>query len=112
MDTAKVFMTGRSQAVRLPKAYRFDTAEVTLERTPDGGVLLRPKRERKGNLGTRLREIIERAGDTSDFERPEQGVLERDAAWWEAQGFGAPDESAPRAAKNTSPPAATSRKRR
>jgi len=27
-DTAKIFTTGRSQAVRLPKAYRFDTAEV------------------------------------------------------------------------------------
>lgn len=32
MDTAKVFMTGRSQAVRLPKAYRFETDEVLIER--------------------------------------------------------------------------------
>ena len=27
-QTAKVFMNGRSQAIRLPKAYRFDTDEV------------------------------------------------------------------------------------
>ena len=41
-DTAKIFTTGRSQAVRLPKAYRFDTAEVFIERKGDQ-VVLRPK---------------------------------------------------------------------
>jgi antitoxin VapB len=41
-DTAKIFTTGRSQAVRLPKAYRFDTAEVFIERKGDL-VVLRPK---------------------------------------------------------------------
>ena len=40
--TAKVFTTGRSQAVRLPKAFRFDTAEVTIEKVGDA-VVLRPK---------------------------------------------------------------------
>ena len=40
--TAKVFMTGRSQAVRLPKAFRFATSEVTIERQGDA-VILRPK---------------------------------------------------------------------
>ncbi|MDO5653308.1 MAG: AbrB/MazE/SpoVT family DNA-binding domain-containing protein [Brachymonas sp.] len=38
-DTAKVFMSGRSQAVRLPKAYRFDTDEVTIEKVGDAVVL-------------------------------------------------------------------------
>lgn len=42
LDTAKIFTTGRSQAVRLPKAYRFDTAEVFIERKGDL-VVLRPK---------------------------------------------------------------------
>jgi antitoxin VapB len=42
LDTAKVFKTGRSQAVRLPKAYRFDTEEVTLEKVGNA-VILRPK---------------------------------------------------------------------
>lgn len=41
-DTAKVFITGRSQAVRLPKAFRFMTKEVTIERQGDA-VILRPK---------------------------------------------------------------------
>jgi antitoxin VapB len=40
---AKVFTTGRSQAVRLPKAFRFDTKEVTIEREGDA-VIMRPKR--------------------------------------------------------------------
>lgn len=32
MDTAKVFMSGRSQAVRIPKKYRFDTSEVQIQK--------------------------------------------------------------------------------
>ncbi|HXF45468.1 MAG TPA: AbrB/MazE/SpoVT family DNA-binding domain-containing protein [Burkholderiaceae bacterium] len=31
MDTAKIFKTGRSRAVRLPKEYRFEGNEVTSE---------------------------------------------------------------------------------
>lgn len=42
-DIAKVFMSGRSQAVRLPKAYRFDTPEVEITRDGDA-VVLRPRR--------------------------------------------------------------------
>lgn len=42
LNTAKVFTTGRSQAVRLPKAFRFDTAEVTIEKVGNA-VVLRPK---------------------------------------------------------------------
>ncbi len=41
-STAKVFTTGRSQAVRLPKEFRFSTKEVTIERQGNA-VLLRPK---------------------------------------------------------------------
>lgn len=40
--TAKVFMSGRSQAVRLPKEFRFDVDEVMIERVPEG-ILLRGK---------------------------------------------------------------------
>ena len=32
MTTAKVFWSGRSQAVRLPKEFRFDTDEVRIRR--------------------------------------------------------------------------------
>lgn len=38
-DVAKVFWTGRSQAVRLPKAYRFDGKEVRISREGDKVIL-------------------------------------------------------------------------
>jgi len=39
MNTAKVFQTGRSQAVRMPKEYRFDTDEVSVNRIGDMVIL-------------------------------------------------------------------------
>lgn len=42
-DTAKIFMTGRSQAVRLPKAYRFDGSEVYIRRDPKTGDVILSK---------------------------------------------------------------------
>jgi antitoxin VapB len=36
-QTAKLFMNGRSQAVRLPAEFRFDTAEVFIWRDPETG---------------------------------------------------------------------------
>ena len=45
MDTAKVFTNGGSQAVRLPKNYRFDTDEVMVNRVGNV-VMLIPKDDR------------------------------------------------------------------
>ncbi|HEY9778038.1 MAG TPA: type II toxin-antitoxin system VapB family antitoxin [Planktothrix sp.] len=42
MRTAKVFFTNRSQAVRLPKEFQFDTDEVFIYRDGDK-VVLSPK---------------------------------------------------------------------
>ena len=42
MDTAKIFENGRSQAVRLPKKYRFDTDEVVVQQLGNA-VILVPK---------------------------------------------------------------------
>ena len=44
MDTAKLFINGRSQAVRLPKAYRFEGNEVYIKKIPDGVLLIRKDR--------------------------------------------------------------------
>jgi antitoxin VapB len=41
METAKVFWSGRSQAVRLPKDFRFDTSEVRI-RKHGNAVILEP----------------------------------------------------------------------
>ena len=39
MQTAKVFTSGRSQAVRIPKEYRFDESEVFINRVGDALIL-------------------------------------------------------------------------
>lgn len=44
MHIAKLFTNGRSQAVRLPKAFRFVGNEVYIKKTAEG-VLLMPKDE-------------------------------------------------------------------
>ncbi len=40
METAKIFMNGRSQAVRLPKAYRFEGDEVYIKKVGDMVILM------------------------------------------------------------------------
>ncbi|MDQ6433654.1 AbrB/MazE/SpoVT family DNA-binding domain-containing protein [Mesorhizobium sp. LHD-90] len=40
---ASVFRNGRSQAVRIPKEFEFDTEKVLISRDEDGTVHLRPK---------------------------------------------------------------------
>lgn len=57
LSTAKVFTTGRSQAVRLPKAFRFNTAEVTIERQGDA-VILRPKLQSKDEWWDEMDKIL------------------------------------------------------
>ena len=42
MQTAKIFENGRSQAVRLPKEFRFDTSEVYIQKIGEA-VMLYPK---------------------------------------------------------------------
>jgi antitoxin VapB len=53
MDTAKLFKSGNSQALRLPKAYRFDVAEVEIFRRGDEVVL----RARSTKLSALLAEL-------------------------------------------------------
>ena len=43
MDTAKIFVNGRSQAVRLPKAYRLEGTEVYIKKVPEGVLLISKK---------------------------------------------------------------------
>lgn len=40
MDTARLFRSGRSQAVRLPKEYRFEGVEVAVRHFGNGVLLL------------------------------------------------------------------------
>jgi len=70
---AKVFMTGRSQAVRLPKEFRFAGKEVRISRTANGGVLLEPVNPKAEALWAAIRKIT---GGKWDVEIPEDPPLE------------------------------------
>ncbi len=95
MEVAKVFMTGRSQAVRLPKAFRFDTSEVSIEKLADGAVVLRAKSQ--ALLGDRLLAALHGLPDDMGFVRPDQGLpQERD--WLDAPKTSAQKHTLPKTA--------------
>lgn len=70
MPTAKIFANGRSQAVRLPKAFRFATKEVWVRREGEA-IVLEPVKKPAWPRGfwERVR-VTDRA-----FRRPEQGRM-------------------------------------
>jgi antitoxin VapB len=68
MDTAKLFQTGRSQAVRLPKAFRFEGEEVFIKRV-GSGVLLIPKDR---NPWQSMLESLEKFEGTIERNQPEK----------------------------------------
>lgn len=69
MHTAKLFLNGRSQAVRLPKAFRFEgVTEVQIERDGDAIILRPPKRPSIERLIAALDEFE----DFPDREQPTQ----------------------------------------
>lgn len=76
MNTAKVFTTGRSQAVRLPKEFRFKESEVGINKVGDL-VILFPKKKGWEVLARSL------AGFTPDFmeDRKQAGRPDRRRAW-------------------------------
>lgn len=74
LETAKIFTTGRSQAVRLPKAYRFTTSEVTIERQGNA-VILRPKVQTKDEWWDEMEQILAGfEGMPVDIERDRSGL--------------------------------------
>ena len=77
LTTAKVFTTGNSQAVRLPKAFRVNVAEMWISKNEvTGEISLKPKDEdqRQRNLSELFR-LIKENPTTEDFLPP------RDDAW-------------------------------
>ena len=67
MQTAKIFITGRSQAVRLPQAFQFHAQEVIIQHLGNG-VLLMPK----NNNWQSLREAVAEFEPDFVLERGEQ----------------------------------------
>ena len=75
METAKIFENGRSQAVRLPKKFRFDAEEVIVQQLGKA-VLLVPK---EYLWETFLDGLEEFTGDIFEGDRDQGTQEERDA---------------------------------
>jgi antitoxin VapB len=72
MQTAKLFQNGQSQAVRLPKSFRFEGTEVTIKHVGEGILLLPLK-----HSATQLLSLLESVDEAVDLERNQP--LESDA---------------------------------
>jgi antitoxin VapB len=79
--TAKLFMNGRSQAVRLPAEFRFEGTEVEIWRDPETGyVVLAEKPQRTGSWDKFLAALdaLRPEDNPDDFMRNRgQGTQER-----------------------------------
>lgn len=74
METAKLFQNGRSQAVRLPKEFRFEGAEVFIKQVGNA-ILLIPYRESWQTLFDSLNQFSDDFMETRN--QPEQQARER-----------------------------------
>lgn len=79
-EKARVFMSGRSQAVRIPAEYRFSSKEVFIRRDPQSGDLILS--ESPGNWET-IFAALDQAGVPDDFlaDRAQGLPQERDLLW-------------------------------
>ena len=78
--TARLFTTGGSQALRLPKEFRFPGKTVTLRRTKGGVVQIHPHEDHEGLR----RKLARLAGSCPDFplREPVRGKdVPRDLSW-------------------------------
>jgi len=61
---AKLFRNGRSQAVRLPREFRFEGTEVSVRRDPEtGDVILSPRRK----TAKEFFELLDALGPVEEF---------------------------------------------
>jgi antitoxin VapB len=75
MNTAKIFKSGNSQAVRLPKEFQFDASEVQIFRRGDEVVL----KQRPRNLVRVYELLTELSDDFMEKGREQLSVQEREA---------------------------------
>lgn len=81
MTTAKIFRHGGSQAVRLPKAFRFEGTEVQIERHGDE-VVLKPLPAAKFRSFSEIaRYLGETFPDDGDFPEPPPRPAASEPSW-------------------------------
>ena len=75
MNTAKIFKSGNSQAVRLPKVFQFDTSEVQIFRRGDEIVL----RKMPENLSRVFELLADLSDDFMENGRQQPVIQERES---------------------------------
>ena len=76
-DTAKLFMNGRSQAVRLPAKYRFDCDEVYIRKDHETGEVIISERAKNWDEFFQLLDSVKPEDDLS-IERDFENIEEKD----------------------------------
>jgi len=76
--SAKIFQSGNSQALRLPKAFRLQSSTVTLVKTEDGFTV----HDEKARSGRR-KAFAALAGSCPDFPEPEANQASNFRRVWE-----------------------------
>ena len=84
-QTAKIFTNGRSQAVRLPASFRFDTKEVFIRQDPETGDVILSRRPATWDGFFAALEATDVPADFLDQAEREQSNQARDpfAGWRE-----------------------------
>jgi len=77
-QTAKIFANGRSQAVRLPAAFRFDTKEVYIRKDPATGDVILSAKPRNWDGFLQMLEGLEVPADFLDGSERHQVSSNRD----------------------------------
>lgn len=82
---AKLFINGRSQAVRLPAAYRFDTKEVFIRQDPETGDIILSRKPATWDDFFAVLKAVDVPVDFLDKQERNQSTQDRDpfADWSE-----------------------------
>jgi antitoxin VapB len=84
-QTAKLFANGRSQAVRLPAQFRFDTSEVFIRQNPETGDVILSRKPSSWDGFFAAHKGVKVPANFLDSSERDQGSQDRDpfAGWTE-----------------------------
>jgi len=80
IEKARVFMSGRSQAVRIPAEYRFASKEIFIRRDPLTGEIILSERPQRPSLAE-IFEMIDSAGSAGDLLQDRDTSMPVDRDW-------------------------------
>jgi antitoxin VapB len=80
IEKARVFMSGRSQAVRIPVEYRFTSIEVFIRRNPQNGEIILSEHPQHQSL-TEIFAMIDAAGGAEELLRDRDTTSPQEREW-------------------------------